>query len=77
MAIVVADSAMRVIHARRDVNVSRVADQRWHDVEAAVLAVMSSDEQPEPSVLIAVLVAVRSLIDTATTEPHVAVETSA
>jgi hypothetical protein len=77
MAIVVADSAMRVIHARRDVNVSRVADQRWHDVEAAVQAVMSSDEQPEPAVLISVLVAVKGLIDTAITEPHVEVETSA
>jgi hypothetical protein len=77
MAIVVADSAMRVIHARHDVSVSRVADRRWHDVEAAVQAVMTSDEQPEPAVLIAVFDAVRDLIDTATTEPHVEIETSA
>ncbi len=75
MAIVVADSAMRVIHARHDVNVSRVADRRWLDVEAAVQAVISSDEQPVPAVLVAVLEAVRGLIETATTEPHVVVET--
>ncbi len=77
MAIVVAESAMRVIHARHDVNVSRVADRRWHEVEAAVQAVMSSDEQPEPAVLLTVLDAVQALIDTATTEPHVDIEASA
>jgi hypothetical protein len=68
---------MRVIRARRDVNVSRVADRRWNDVESAVLGVMSSDEQPEPAVVITVLEAVRSLIDTAITEPHVEFPTSA
>ena len=62
---------MRVIHARHDVNVSRAADQRWHDVEATVQGVMSSDEQPDPRVLVEVLAAVKALIDTATTEPHV------
>jgi hypothetical protein len=77
MAIVVAESAMRVIHARHDVNVSRVADRRWHEVEAAVQAVMSSDEQPEPAVLLTVLDAVQALIDTATTEPHIDIEESA
>jgi hypothetical protein len=77
MAIVVAESAMRVIHARHDVNVSRVADRRWHEVEAAVQAVISSDEQPEPAVLMTVLDAVQTLIDTATTEPHVDIEASA
>jgi hypothetical protein len=77
MAIVVADSAMRVITARHDVNVSRVADRRWHDVEAAVHAVMSSDKQPDPAVLATVLEAVQALIDTATTEPHVDIEATA
>jgi hypothetical protein len=77
MAIVVAESAMRVIHARHDVNVSRVADRRWHEVEAAVHAAMSSDEQPDPAVLLTVLDAVQALIDTATTEPHVDIEASA
>jgi len=77
MAIVVADSAMRVINARHDVNVSRVADRRWHDVEAAVHAVMSSDKQPDPAVLATVLEAVQALIDTATTEPHVDIEATA
>jgi hypothetical protein len=77
MAIVVADSAMRVINARHDVNVSRVADRRWQDVEAAVRAVMSSDEQPDPAVLVTVLEAVKALIDTATTEPHAEIEATA
>jgi hypothetical protein len=77
MAIVVADSAMRVIHARHDVNVSRVADRRWHEVESAVRAVMSSDEQPEPATLVQVLEAVQALIDTATTEPHIEIEATA
>jgi hypothetical protein len=77
MAIVVADSAMRVIHARHDVNLSRVAGRRWHEVEAAVQAVMSSDQQPDPAVLVTVLDAVKALIETATTEPHVEIETSA
>ena len=77
MAIVVAESAMRVINARHDVNVSRVADRRWHDVEAAVDAVMSTDEQPDPAVVLTVLDAVQALIDTATIEPHVDIEASA
>ena len=77
MAIVVADSAMRVIHARHDVNVSRAADRRWHEVESAVHAVMSSDEQPDPAVLVMVLEAVQGLIETATTEPHIDFEATA
>ena len=68
---------MRVINARHDVNVSRVADRRWHDVEAAVDAVMSTDEQPDPAVVLTVLDAVQALIDTATIEPHVDIEASA
>jgi hypothetical protein len=77
MAIVVADSAMRVINARHDVNVSRAADRRWHEVESAVHAVMSSDEQPDPAVLVMVLEAVQGLIETATTEPHIDFEATA
>ena len=40
-------------------------------------AVMSSDEQPDPAVLVMVLAAVQTLIETATTEPHVEIEATA
>ncbi|MGH9135330.1 MAG: hypothetical protein ACRDZZ_15430 [Ilumatobacteraceae bacterium] len=77
MAIVVADSAMRVVHARHDVNVSLLADRRWHEVEATVQAVVDSDVVPEPTVVVAVLEAAQALIDSAITEPQAELERTA
>jgi hypothetical protein len=74
MAIVIADSAMRVVHARSDVNLALLADRQWHDVEAVVENVVENDHQPDAAELIRVLETAQALINSARLEPRAGTE---